>query len=186
MKKIIIAALAIASAFAVQAASVNWSMNYGVLPLSPDGSSMAATGRASFYTMLVFTDSQADAVNAALAAGNFSSLSSMAVSNYKAGAPGIFSGVVNNLTGSSVTLFGVVFDTYNATETVADAGYYYVTGSVTQNTYDPTGSDPATKAEFTSAQMTGTWTSTAAVPEPTSGLLMILGMAGLALRRRRA
>ena len=29
----------------------------------------------------------------------------------------------------------------------------------------------------------GTW---AAVPEPTSGLLMLLGMAGLALRRRRA
>ena len=29
------------------------------------------------------------------------------------------------------------------------------------------------------------WT-TAAVPEPTSGLLMLLGMAGLALRRRRA
>ena len=32
----------------------------------------------------------------------------------------------------------------------------------------------------------GGWVSTAAVPEPTSGLLMLLGMAGLALRRRRA
>ena len=31
---------------------------------------------------------------------------------------------------------------------------------------------------------TGSWT--AAVPEPTSGLLVLLGMAGLALRRRRA
>ena len=30
------------------------------------------------------------------------------------------------------------------------------------------------------------WTYTANVPEPTSGLLMLLGMAGLALRRRRA
>ena len=30
------------------------------------------------------------------------------------------------------------------------------------------------------------WYSTAAVPEPTSGLLMLLGMAGLALRRKRA
>ena len=30
------------------------------------------------------------------------------------------------------------------------------------------------------------WTVTGAVPEPTSGLLMLLGVAGLALRRRRA
>lgn len=33
---------------------------------------------------------------------------------------------------------------------------------------------------------TATWSSTGAVPEPTSGLLILLGMAGLALRRRRA
>ena len=30
------------------------------------------------------------------------------------------------------------------------------------------------------------WYSTAAIPEPTSGLLLLLGVAGLALRRRRA
>ena len=30
------------------------------------------------------------------------------------------------------------------------------------------------------------WYTTEAVPEPTSGLLMLLGMAGLALRRKRA
>ncbi|MBR3923740.1 MAG: PEP-CTERM sorting domain-containing protein [Kiritimatiellae bacterium] len=30
------------------------------------------------------------------------------------------------------------------------------------------------------------WTEVSAAPEPTSGLLLLLGMAGLALRRKRA
>ena len=183
MKKLVVAALAIASAVVVNAASVNWSMANGVLAPSPDGS--ASSGRASYYTMLIFTDSQASAVDSAIAAGNYTSLSDLALSSVQAGKSGQFSGAVNGLTGTSTTLFAVVFDTYSTTETIADAGYYYKTGTVTQNTYDPTGSDPATTAVFTSTQMTGTWTATA-VPEPTSGVMLLLGMAGLALRRRRA
>ena len=35
----------------------------------------------------------------------------------------------------------------------------------------------------TATQNAGNW---AAVPEPTSGLLLLLGMAGLALKRKRA
>lgn len=38
----------------------------------------------------------------------------------------------------------------------------------------------------TFANNTDNWKSYGAVPEPTSGLLMLLGMAGLALRRKRA
>ena len=38
----------------------------------------------------------------------------------------------------------------------------------------------------TATQTASNWVGGEAVPEPTSGLLMLLGMAGLALRRRRA
>ena len=71
-------------------------------------------------------------------------------------------------------------------------------------TYMTSITDGASKNwDLTSNVMSGTWHtedmgditfvagepsswSTASVPEPTSGLLMLLGMAGLALRRRRA
>ena len=45
----------------------------------------------------------------------------------------------------------------------------------------------ASKSTFSTATFSSSgWYQAAAVPEPTSGLLMLLGMAGLALRRRRA
>ncbi len=184
MKKILIGCCAAVLAVAANAASVNWSMANGVLSPSPDGSAM--TGRASYYTMLVFNNDDAAAVLSALSGStiDYSALSSMAVSSYQAGKPGLFSGVVNDLTGASATLFAVIFDTASG-ETIDKAGYYYKTGTVTQNTYDPTGSDPATTASFTSDQMTGAWQPLGNIPEPTSGLLLLLGVAGLALRRKQ-
>ena len=91
----------------------------------------------------------------------------------------------------------------NISQTVADAsGMHYglVLYVDTTNANLPDGKDAFVKAALASADVGGsvnitvsnmittsavssTWT---AVPEPTSGLLMLVGLAGLALRRRRA
>ena len=70
----------------------------------------------------------------------------------------------------------VVGTKYTAYYTMETTGYEFTSGSKTAKTLS------ASNASFAFAA-TGSWT---AVPEPTSGLLMLLGMAGLALRRKHA
>ena len=77
-------------------------------------------------------------------------------------------------TSKSYDFYFVVFN--NADATKADK---YAIASDPVKTYSSLDGKFVASANFSSA----TWQS---VPEPTSGLLMLLGMAGLALRRRRA
>ena len=91
---------------------------------------------------------------------------------------------------TSYTAFYVIFD--SATPTSGTSKYAVVSGATTL-----TQTPGATAAQFTFAagnQSTylnnaGNWSSygaPAAEPEPTSALMMLFGLAGLALRRKRA
>lgn len=85
--------------------------------------------------------------------------------------------------GSTVTGYLVLFNA----ATVADATKMYVTE--TMDSTFPQAQGLAADASFgdlVGTQSASGWQSTTAVPEPTSGLLLLIGMAGLALRRRRA
>lgn len=104
---------------------------------------------------------------------------------------------------ATVTKNSVGNGTANISQTVADAsGMHYglVLYVDTTNANLPDGKDAFVKAALATADVGGsvnvtvsnmittsavssTWT---AVPEPTSGLLMLVGLAGLALRRKRA
>ena len=72
----------------------------------------------------------------------------------------------------------------------ADAtGYTYVSmGDISGLVYEPPASASGNFSTTSAALLAGTagTFSSSPVPEPTSGLLMLLGVAGLALRRRRA
>ena len=89
--------------------------------------------------------------------------------------------------GTSYTGFFVIFDTVTAT---AGTSKYTVVSGAANLTQNPS----ATAAQFTFVagnQSTylnnaDNWKSYGPVPEPTSGLLLLLGMAGLALKRKRA
>ena len=66
--------------------------------------------------------------------------------------------------------------------------YIIITGT-SENGYDPgTETSFAQMMDYTATPGSGSyaWSSAEAVPEPTSGLLLLLGMAGLALKRKRA
>ena len=133
------------------------------------------------------TTSQSDVI-AAIMAKDSSSLSSLANDwnqTTTTTAAGLLRSTGNGSYSASESfeVYAVIFDAGS----VADANNYFMTAS-------KAGTIPANGANFnlafgtfasqvSTAGSSGGWV---AVPEPTSGLLMLLGMAGLALKRKCA
>ena len=185
MKKLMFMLAAVAIAATTQAASVWWTCT-GV----KDTSSTAVSGIAYFLTteMLSYSDAQAlagkgaDAFTAALGSaysyngtsGAFGKTSANAVSNEALGITG----------GTKYSAYLMIFDS----ATITDESNYYLT-----TTKDFTALEGATDVASvkwgaqSGSTASGAWSAVkgSAVPEPTSGLLMLVGLAGLALRRGR-
>lgn len=176
MKKISIALVAIMLGIVANAASVNWSVN--AIQSSPANTVGAGWIVQVYESSVTFDYEKAKA-------GEISAWVEGA--SVTAGATFRAAGTSTMDNGTSKTIYAVVYDA----SSIADAKYYIVSDAMTI-TANAAGSTVG--AGF--GAMTGTslaankflnssWTSTA-VPEPTSGLMLLLGMAGLALRRRRA
>jgi len=179
MKKLILAAAIVCAAAISQGAAVGWSCA-GLANYAGDAYSFFIIGQNEVTSVAQIT--------ALLDAGK--SVSSYAFYEGAIGSTGAISvgATTSGLTvpnSATYTSFFVIFDNADASSA---ANYLTIT---TDQAANLTKSVNATLAAVTfaaanQADYANNAANWSAVPEPTSGLLMLLGMAGLALRRRRA
>ena len=158
MKKILILAAVIVASVAVNAASFKWT---AANIYAADGTSKFA-GNATLFAYAA-TATAADAVELYTAKVTSGAISATA---------GTFSS--DALTGGAQ---------YKFFFTIEDAGKTFTSSEVTQIVQATTTAALGFGNMASQTQNASNW---AAVPEPTSGLLMLLGIAGLALKRKRA
>ena len=196
MKKILIAFSVVVCAACLNAATFSWVINN---VKESSGSGNNATGYSAYLFLTAAsgnvksfvptaTITTLDAVIADLAAGTFSAdgaYFSGPIGSTTAGAAVVATGISTSFgAGDSLSGFVVIFDSSDYTT----AENYMIAKNASGDevlTATWTGSSGAKSLAFGS-QASNTWNTMAAVPEPTSGLLMLVGLAGLALRRRRA
>lgn len=191
MKKLMIAIGAVALAVGVQAATVNWSSGAFLTP--GDGgngwSSSTAGKKSTDYAMEIFFYTDSACENLMTATGTTETKTSNA--RALAGSADV-DGLVANTTYYTKAVITRVADGATLTSQILsfaydgsmeDPGFNFMSdeGTALASLSSVDGSYSSTYGFWQSSGWVGT-----PVPEPTSGLLMLLGVAGLALRRRRA
>lgn len=172
MKKLMIALAVIAIAGMTQAASFKWSTGALTAPNADGSAGATAAAEASgtwLATVMLYSDSACTTPIEGVTGNSSSTINAMG-SNIA----GTFGGADFKYDNSTM-YYAVLELSYTSA-----AGTQTLTTDVVSTKLKTTGS---TTLNFSTAISNASWS---AVPEPTSGLLMLLGMAGLALRRRRA
>ena len=196
MKKLMIAAAVVCAAAMSQAATVNW--NSGANLTDSQGTKISAAGAltAAVYTMTAETydkyksmdgETLSKTIATAIDDGTFSklgfTLDNSATSTYDKRGGGAMANVAGKTDYTPVaTAYALIVYTDNNND-----GWYMANAASTlvESAQAVDVGELATKLGGGDASRGATaWAQ--AVPEPTTGLLMLLGMAGLALRRRRA
>lgn len=179
MKKLMFMLAAAVAVVSAQAASVKWTCTNVYAPNGTD----KMKGIAYFVNASTLSQDSLASLNGASAftealSGMYSWTPTTA-GNYGATATNAELGFADS---SDYTGYLLIFDT----ATITDESKYYTTSVKPVATYAGTETASVSfMSQATPSRAEGAWTSVN-VPEPTSGLLMLIGLAGLALRRKRA
>lgn len=184
MKKLLISLAAVAIAASVQAASFSWKTSMSGKVYSPNDATALLSGTFDAYVFDAAVVAQGDLVSAYN--GKTLDLAGASISATK----GSLNGGSIAATALSYGEVGSTYSLYFASIVTDGANEYLFISNVANGT--------GVEGKSTTVNLNGKATTifTAAdgyqgagfyaAPEPTSGLLMLLGVAGLALRRRRA
>ena len=193
MKKLVILAAAIALGFSTQAATFKWktaTQAYGpsVANLTPDASGNYACGTATTDRMKAETSNQgvtwtfvmllSDGTNNEQIEGTVTSYGS--------------NKITQDITTTSIDIpsdestKNISWDiVITGTKTTAAGTYTYVSDHIIGNS-DYTSLSPLEIMTDSPSSWSVTVPTTPVIPEPTTGLLVLLGVAGLALKRKKA
>ena len=179
MKKLLIAAFVAVVGIAANAAIASWDVD----TIYTRGTTDNATGYLVYFVDADLYSSAKAKTDLGKADFTFLANAAQAWEATDLVDDGYVEGVTASVYGNGVDVNGylVIFDA----GTTANASYAYVSdtasgattalGGMAMLSFDDT--------QLAGMQTAGNWT---AIPEPTSGLLMLFGMAGLALKRKRA
>ena len=177
MKKIMIAAIVVAVGFIANAASVAWDNADGDLYGYNTGD--VATDYIVYFVNAADL-SQADAL-AALGSGNVANITSKGSAGLLADGGWVEGEAEGFSAGTTISSYLVVFNASEATK----ATYAYISDAQ-DISLPPSGMSAFASYDLSGSETASNWQAMSAVPEPTSGLLLLLGVAGLALKRKRA
>ena len=182
MKKLMIMLAAVAMAVAAHAASYTWACESGRINAGTGETDYATMEGSTAYLMFTSIYSQ-DAAVAAFADGTLDTSKALASATVTSAGRISMSEFSAAVSADDNAYFVIVKDDQMYVSSSVAATYVAVgTSSITFGSQStPSKSVVGAAADGYSAA--GWYT---AVPEPTSGLLMLVGLAGLALRRRRA
>ena len=168
MKKIIVTVAFVAAVVSVQAASVNWRV-----------SGTASDVGSTVYVLTSLADSYFSAAALEAAAVATGTIESAGRNTYNTG---VVTSASDSITKESMK------NAYLVLLSADRKSYTYITADLTAQTYDPNNQETAPSSPFGStiaAISGGTTVEFGNIPEPTSAMLIVLGVAALALRRRQ-